>query len=112
VRREYAFRTIATLGEQSHPTAKAIAWIRANYAKPLRVDDVAEMAGMGVSTRHHRFRVLTAMSPLQCQKQLGLQAARGRMLMDGLDAAGAAFETRDGRRRLWKSRVSPSRRQI
>jgi AraC-like DNA-binding protein len=85
-------RAIATLGEQSHRTAKAIAWIRANYAKPLRVEDLAEIAGMGMSTLHHYFRVLTAMSPLQYQKQLRLQAARGRMLMDGLDAASAAFE--------------------
>jgi AraC-like DNA-binding protein len=83
---------IATLGEQSYRTAKAIAWIRTNYAKPLRVEDLAEVAGMGVSTLHHHFRVLTAMSPLQYQKQLRLQAARERMLMDGLDAATAAFE--------------------
>jgi AraC-like DNA-binding protein len=85
-------RAIATLGEQSHRTAKAIAWIRTNYAKPLRVEDLADIAGMGVSTLHHHFRVLTATSPLQYQKQLRLQAARGRMLMDGLDAASAAFE--------------------
>ena len=85
-------RAIATLGDQSHRTAKAIAWIKANYAKPLRVEDLAEIAGMGVSTLHHHFRALTAMSPLQYQKQLRLQAARGRMLMDGLDAASAAFE--------------------
>src|ERR1035438_5857532 len=85
-------RAIATLGEQSHRTARAIACIRANYAKPLRVEDLAEIAGMGASTLHHHFRVLTAMSPLQYQKQLRLQAARGRMLMDGLDAASAAFE--------------------
>jgi len=85
-------RAIATLGEQCHRTAKAIAWIRTNYAKPLRVEDLAEIAGMGVSTLHHHFRVLTAMSPLQYQKQLRLQAARGRMLMDGIDAASAAFE--------------------
>jgi len=85
-------RAIATLGEQTHRTAKAVAWIRANYAKPLRVEDLAEIAGMGVSTMHHHFRALTAMSPLQYQKQLRLQAARGRMLLDGLDAASAAFE--------------------
>jgi AraC-like DNA-binding protein len=85
-------RAIATLGEQSHRTAKAIAWIRANYAKPLRVEDLAEIAGMGVSTLHHHFRVLTAMSPLQYQKQVRLQAARGRLLIDGLDAATVAFD--------------------
>ena len=44
-------RAIATLGEQSQRTAKVIAWIRANYASPLRVEDLAELAGMGVSTR-------------------------------------------------------------
>jgi AraC-like DNA-binding protein len=85
-------RAIATLGDQSHRAAKAIAWVRTNYAKPLRVDDLAKIAGMGVSTLHHHFRALTAMSPLQYQKQLRLQAARERMLMDGLDAASAAFE--------------------
>lgn len=85
-------RAIATLGEQSQRTAKAIAWLRANYSKPLRVEELAQLAGMGVSTLHHHFRSLTAMSPLQYQKQLRLQAARGRMLIDGLDAASAAFE--------------------
>ncbi len=85
-------RAIATLGDQSHRTAKAITWIKANYAKPLRVEDLAQIAGMGLSTLHHHFRALTAMSPLQYQKQIRLQAARARMLVDGLDAASAAFE--------------------
>jgi AraC-like DNA-binding protein len=85
-------RAIATLGDQSHRTAKAIAWIKANYAKPLRVENLAQIAGMGLSTLHHHFRELTSMSPLQYQKQIRLQAARGRMLIDGLDAASAAFE--------------------
>src|SRR6266550_4068013 len=85
-------RAIATLGDQSQRTAKAIAWVRANYAKPLRIEDLAKIAGMGVSTLHHHFRTLTAMSPLQYQKQFRLHAARERMLIDNLDAASAAFE--------------------
>jgi AraC-like DNA-binding protein len=85
-------RAIATQGDQSQRTAKAIAWIRDNYAKPLRVEELAHAAGMGVSTLHTHFRELTSMSPLQYQKQLRLQAARLRMLTDGLDAATAAFE--------------------
>ncbi|MGD0831662.1 MAG: AraC family transcriptional regulator [Terracidiphilus sp.] len=85
-------RAIATLGEQSHRTAKAVEWLRTNYAKPLRVEELAAMARMGVSTLHHQFRSLTAMSPLQYQKQLRLHVARERMLHAGLDAASAAFE--------------------
>ncbi len=85
-------RAIATLGDQSHRTAKAIAWIRDNYTKPLRVDDLAQIAGMGVSTFHHHFRLLTNMSPLQYQKHLRLQEARGRMLVEGLDASTVAFD--------------------
>lgn len=85
-------RAIATLGDQSHRTAKAIAWIKANYTKPLRVEKVAQAAGMAVSTLHHHFRALTAMSPLQYQKQIRLQAARARMLADNVDAATVAFE--------------------
>ena len=85
-------RAIATLGEQTHRTAKAVEWLRMNYAKPLRVEELANMARMGVSTLHHHFRSLTAMSPLQYQKQLRLHVARERMLNGGLDAASAAFE--------------------
>ena len=85
-------RAISTLGDQSHRTAKAVAWITANYAKPLHVDDLAHVASMGVSTLHHHFRMLTAMTPLQYQKQLRLQAARSLMLNNALDAASAAFE--------------------
>jgi AraC-like DNA-binding protein len=85
-------RAIATRGDQSHRTAKAIAWLRTNYTKPLRIEELAEIARMGMSTLHHHFRALTAMSPLQYQKQLRLVAARERMLVEGIDAASAAFE--------------------
>ncbi len=85
-------RAIATLGEQSNRTARAVAWLKANYDKPLRVEDLASLAQMGVSTFHHHFRSLTAMSPLQYQKRLRLHAARLHILSTGLDAASAAFE--------------------
>jgi AraC-like DNA-binding protein len=85
-------RAIATTGDLSHRTARAIAWLKANYDKPLRMEELADIARMGVSTLHHQFRGLTAMSPLQYQKQLRLQTARQRMLMDGIDATSAAYE--------------------
>lgn len=85
-------RAIATLEDQSQRTAKAIAWIKDNYARPLRVEELAEIAGMGVSTLHHHFRALTAISPLQYQKQIRLQEARARMSIQGLDVGSAALE--------------------
>jgi transcriptional regulator GlxA family with amidase domain len=85
-------RAIATLGEQSNRIAKAISWLKSNYEKPLRVEELAKMALMAVSTFHHHFREMTAMSPVQYQKQLRLQAARTRMLTEDLDASSAAME--------------------
>ena len=84
-------RTIASTGNLSHRAAKAIAWLSENYAKPLRMEELAEIARMGVSTLHHQFRALTAMSPLQFQKELRLRVARERMLRDGLDATRACY---------------------
>lgn len=85
-------RAIATRGDVSNRTARAISWLKSNYTKPLRIEELAEVARMGVSTLHHQFRALTAMSPLQYQKQLRLQAARQRMLTDGVDATRAAYD--------------------
>ena len=65
-------RAIATLGDQSHRTAKAIAWVKGHYDRPLRVKELAEVADMAVTTLHHHFRALTGMSPLQYQKQIRL----------------------------------------
>jgi AraC-like DNA-binding protein len=85
-------RSVATLADQSYRTAKAVTWLRDNFKKALNVDELALMTGMSRSTLNHHFRGLTAMSPLQFQKQLRLHAARQKMLTEELDAASAAFE--------------------
>ena len=85
-------RSVATLADQSYRTAKAVTWLRDNFKKTLNVDELASMTGMSRSTLNHHFRGLTAMSPLQFQKQLRLHAARQKMLTDELDAASAAFD--------------------
>jgi AraC-like DNA-binding protein len=84
-------RSVATKADQSYLTAKAVTWLRENFEKTLNVDELASMAGMSRSTLHHHFRGLTAMSPLQFQKQLRLHTARQKMLTEELDAASAAF---------------------
>jgi len=84
-------RSVATMANQSYLTAKAVTCLRENFEKTLNVDELASMAGMSRSTLHHHFRGLTAMSPLQFQKQLRLHTARQKMLTQELDAASAAF---------------------
>jgi len=70
--------------------AKAIAWLKENHSQPLRIDDLARRVHMSASSFHQHFRDLTAMSPLQYQKQLRLQEARRLMLAEGTDAATAS----------------------
>ena len=85
-------RSVATLADQSYRTAKAVTWLRDNFKKTLNVEELASMTGMSRSTLNHHFRGLTAMSPLQFQKQLRLHAARQKMLTEEVDAASAAFD--------------------
>ncbi|WP_226895316.1 AraC family transcriptional regulator [Luteolibacter marinus] len=85
-------RQIATGGSPTQQIGRTIDWIKANLAERLRVEDLAQRAGMSVSTLHHHFRALTSLSPLQFQKRLRLNEARRRMLNGQMDAATAAFE--------------------
>lgn len=85
-------RQIAAAGSQSHQIARAIDWLKSNFSQPLHIDDLAAQASMSNSTFHHHFRSMTALSPLQFQKQLRLQEARRLMLAERMDAANAAFQ--------------------
>ena len=85
-------RQIASAGSQSHQIARAIDWLKGNFTEPLSIDDLAAQASMSTSTFHHHFRSMTALSPLQFQKQLRLQEARRLMLAEHMDAATAAFQ--------------------
>jgi len=84
-------RQIARLDSQGHRVAKAIAWLRANFARKLRIKELARVSGMGLSTLHRHFHELTTMSPLQFQKQLRLHEARRLMLAERLDAGSSAL---------------------
>lgn len=69
-------RHLAQLGGQAHRISEAIKTIRARFDEPLRVDDIASQLRMSTSGFHAHFKAVTAMSPLQFQKQLGLAEAR------------------------------------
>jgi AraC-like DNA-binding protein len=70
--------------------SKAIGRLREHFDEPLKIDAIARELGMSVSGFHHHFKSVTAMSPLQFQKQIRLQEARRLMLGEDLDAASAA----------------------
>jgi AraC-like DNA-binding protein len=82
-------RQTAVLGGHAHRIAGALERLREGFDRPLRVEDVARDAGMSVSGFHHHFKAVTAMSPLQFQKRMRLQAARRLMLGEDLDAGSA-----------------------
>lgn len=70
---------------------RAISWIKENYAKPFRIEEVASISGMSASSLHMHFRQATAMSPLQYQKHLRLQEARRLIFSHAFDAARAGY---------------------
>jgi AraC-like DNA-binding protein len=82
-------RHLALLGGHTDRIAEAIEWLRRDFNQPLRIDSLARELGMSVSGFHHHFKAVTAMSPLQFQKQLRLQEARRILLGENLDAASA-----------------------
>ncbi len=72
--------------------SRAIAAIRRRYDQPLRTDELARLANMSATSFHRHFRAVTAMSPLQFQKQIRLQEARQMLLSQNIDAARVSFD--------------------
>lgn len=82
---------IAIADSQGQRIARAIDWLNKHYDQPLRIEHLAREVNLSPSTLHHRFKTVTALSPLQYQKQLRLQEARRLMLCEGLEAASASY---------------------
>ncbi|MBX3278433.1 MAG: AraC family transcriptional regulator [Acidobacteria bacterium] len=102
ITREIVFRLLAggqgarlshllASGGDNRRISRAIGHLHENFDRSLRIDDLAHELGMSVSGFHHHFKSVTAMSPLQFQKQLRLQEARRLMLGEDLDAASAGY---------------------
>jgi len=73
-----------------HRVAKAISWLRANFSQPMKVEELAGLVHMSVSSFHEHFKSVTSMSPLHYQKVLRLQEARRLMLSTIMDAGTAS----------------------
>jgi AraC-like DNA-binding protein len=82
-------RELSVADSHAQRIARAIELLKRRFDEPVRIGEVAQAAHMSESSLHHHFKQVTAMSPLQFQKQLRLHQARRLMLSDGLDAAAA-----------------------
>lgn len=84
-------RQVASSGAPAHRIARAVGWLRQNFAQPPDVEFLARRVGLRSSAFHQHFKAMTGLSPLQYQKRLRLQEARRLMLGEGLDAAEAGY---------------------
>jgi AraC-like DNA-binding protein len=102
VRREILYRLLtapngwrlarcATPDSYDQRISRVISYVRERYREPLRIADLARAGHMSESSLHQRFKAVTALTPLQYQKQLRLQEARRLLMGEGVDAASAAF---------------------
>lgn len=87
-----ALEQMALKGSNAAQIRNVIEHIINNYEKPIRIEDLAELANMSVASLHRHFKLVTAMTPIQFQKQLRLQEARRLLLIDSSDVADVAFK--------------------
>jgi len=85
-------RMITTAGNHGYQISRAIDWLKDNFNKPVKIEELAGKAGLSLSAFHNHFRAMTAMSPLQYQKRMRLNEARRLMLTEHVDASRAAFQ--------------------
>lgn len=85
-------RQIAQADSKLQRVTRAISWIKQHFTEPFSIELLASEARMSTSALHHHFKQVTAMSPLQYQKQLRLQEARRLILIQGSDAASAGHQ--------------------
>ena len=78
-------------GGDTRRISRAIGHLREHFNEPLKIENIARQFGMSVSGFHYHFKSVTALSPLQFQKQIRLQEARRLMLGEDLDAASAGL---------------------
>lgn len=84
-------RQIAVQGGHTDRIARAIERLRSDFDRPLRIETLARELGMSPSGFHEHFKAVTAMSPLQFQKNIRLQEARRLLLGEDVDASTVAY---------------------
>jgi AraC-like DNA-binding protein len=83
----YRLRLLGLADSRLSQIGRAMRWMREHYRETLRVDQLARIAAMSVTSFHRHFRAVARMSPLQYQKQIRLQEARASLLAGADDVA-------------------------
>ncbi|MDY6069171.1 MAG: AraC family transcriptional regulator [Opitutales bacterium] len=84
-------RQLCTFGTQSNQITKAVGWLKTNYKKPIRINELAKYVNMAPTTFHRHFRKVTSISPIQYQKNLRLHEAKRLMISENETVANAAY---------------------
>ena len=87
-----AIAQIGIVDSNAHKVSKAITWMKENYKKSIKSEDLAKIAGMSLSSFHAHFKSITSMSPLQFQKTLRLYEAKNLIMSRTMDISNAAYE--------------------
>jgi AraC-like DNA-binding protein len=86
------FRRNVLLDRHALGISRTLDWLKTNFKRPLKIEQLAKVGSMSVSSLHHRFKAVTTMGPLQYQKRLRLEEARRLLLSGAADATSAAFD--------------------
>ncbi|QKD05326.1 AraC family transcriptional regulator [Mesorhizobium loti] len=84
-------RQIGIADSRMSQIGRAIRWLRGNFAEPVRIEVLAQVASMSVTSFHRHFRRVTSMTPIQYQKHIRLQSARSRLASTPLGVAEIGF---------------------
>ena len=84
-------RQIGLADSRMSQIGRAVRWLRGHFAETVRIEELAEIAGMSVTSLHRHFRVVTSLTPIQYQKQLRLQAARARLMATREEVSDVGF---------------------
>lgn len=87
-----AIAQIGLTDSNTHKISRAISWLKENYMDAMKIDDLAKIANMSPSSFHSHFKTITAMSPLQFQKNLRLQESRNLLIAGKLDVSSASHQ--------------------
>ncbi len=76
----------------SRPLINALHGLKDRFRETVRVEELAAIARLSASAFHRQFKALTAMTPLQYQKQLRLLEARRLMISNAFNVEAACFQ--------------------